>query len=203
MGVWMYRSMYSWPWHTSWRWVVSFTPRQLYPKGKSPWHHWIGWVSSRTSWMTLRREKSCPYWDLNSIPLALQPVANHCTDCCILVWHSLMIHRLPKPFNLTVFYVILVKPFDLPLFVFFLMTVAGPYTVWDILSLSTVWFTQRRPQINNCKSWNNLPMKITLGEFYLGRCRSNCFTEYVEIGFPLPGGAYQHYAPCLQMLQST
>jgi hypothetical protein len=32
----MYRSTYSWP-DTSW-WVVSFTPRPLYPQGKSPWY---------------------------------------------------------------------------------------------------------------------------------------------------------------------
>jgi hypothetical protein len=44
-------------------------------------------------------------------------------------------------------------------------------------------------------------MKITLSEFYLGRCGSNCVTEYVEIGFLLPGGADQHYAPCLQVFQ--
>jgi hypothetical protein len=25
-----------------WRWVVSFTPRQLYPQGKAPGTHWIG-----------------------------------------------------------------------------------------------------------------------------------------------------------------
>jgi hypothetical protein len=34
---------------TSWRWVVSFTPRLLYPQGKSPpGTHWIGgWVGPR------------------------------------------------------------------------------------------------------------------------------------------------------------
>jgi len=36
---------------TRWRWVVSFTPRQLYPQGKSPWYpldSWIGsWVDPR------------------------------------------------------------------------------------------------------------------------------------------------------------
>jgi hypothetical protein len=33
---------------TSWRWVASFTPRQLYPRGKSSGTHWIGgWVDPR------------------------------------------------------------------------------------------------------------------------------------------------------------
>jgi hypothetical protein len=33
---------------TSWRWVVSFTPRQLYPRGKRPSTYWIGgWVGPR------------------------------------------------------------------------------------------------------------------------------------------------------------
>jgi hypothetical protein len=27
---------------TSWRWVISFTPLLLYPRGKSPGTHWIG-----------------------------------------------------------------------------------------------------------------------------------------------------------------
>jgi hypothetical protein len=34
---------------TRWRWVVSFTPRLLYPQGKSPGTHWIGgWVGPTT-----------------------------------------------------------------------------------------------------------------------------------------------------------
>jgi hypothetical protein len=35
MGEWMYRSLIL-DLGTSWRWVVSFTPRLLYPRGKSP-----------------------------------------------------------------------------------------------------------------------------------------------------------------------
>jgi hypothetical protein len=35
MGVWMYRYSFSWSRH-SLRWVVSFTARPLYPRGKSP-----------------------------------------------------------------------------------------------------------------------------------------------------------------------
>jgi hypothetical protein len=34
---------------TSWRRVVSFTPRPLYTRGNSPGTHWIGgWVGPRT-----------------------------------------------------------------------------------------------------------------------------------------------------------
>jgi hypothetical protein len=33
---------------TRWRWVVSFTPRPLYPRGREPGTHWIGgWVGPR------------------------------------------------------------------------------------------------------------------------------------------------------------
>jgi hypothetical protein len=35
---------------TTWRWVVSFTPRSLYPRGKSPSTHWIGgWMGPRAN----------------------------------------------------------------------------------------------------------------------------------------------------------
>jgi hypothetical protein len=33
---------------TRWRWVVSFTPRPLYPRERAPSTHWIGgWVGPR------------------------------------------------------------------------------------------------------------------------------------------------------------
>jgi hypothetical protein len=35
LGEWMYRSTFS---GTSWRWVVIFTPRPVYPRGKSAWY---------------------------------------------------------------------------------------------------------------------------------------------------------------------
>jgi hypothetical protein len=35
MGEWIYRSTFS-DLGTNWRWVVSFTPRSVYPRGKSP-----------------------------------------------------------------------------------------------------------------------------------------------------------------------
>jgi hypothetical protein len=62
---------------TNWRWVVSFTPRPLYPRGKSHSNHWIrvGWTPEPI-WTTWRSENSCPYRDSNSDPLIVQPVAS-------------------------------------------------------------------------------------------------------------------------------
>jgi len=34
---------------TRWRWVVSFTSRPLYPKGKNPWYPLGGWLGPRTA----------------------------------------------------------------------------------------------------------------------------------------------------------
>jgi hypothetical protein len=43
---------------TSWRWTVSFTPRPLYPRGKSPGAHWIGsWVNPRACVDDLEKRK--------------------------------------------------------------------------------------------------------------------------------------------------
>jgi hypothetical protein len=61
---------------TSW-WVVSFTPRPLYPLGKE-----AGWAPEPV-WTTWRNKNSCPYLDSNSDPSAVQPVASLYTDCAI------------------------------------------------------------------------------------------------------------------------
>jgi hypothetical protein len=43
---------------TRWRWVVSFTPRPLYPQGKSSGTHWIGdWVGPRAVLDTVVKRK--------------------------------------------------------------------------------------------------------------------------------------------------
>jgi hypothetical protein len=43
---------------TNWRWVVSFTPRPLYPGEKVPVIHWIGgWVAPRTGMEFLGKRK--------------------------------------------------------------------------------------------------------------------------------------------------
>jgi hypothetical protein len=52
---------------TSWRWVASFTPLPLYPRGKSPLYpaKEVGWTPEPV-WTTWRRENSWPYRDSNS-----------------------------------------------------------------------------------------------------------------------------------------
>jgi hypothetical protein len=42
---------------TKWMWVVSFTPRPLYPQGKSPWH-----PSDRRLYYTHRRKLTSRRW---------------------------------------------------------------------------------------------------------------------------------------------
>jgi hypothetical protein len=65
-----------------WWWVVSFTPRTLYPRGKSPRYPSDLWVPELI-WTTWKGEKSCPFRDSNSVPWAAQPVASHYTDWAI------------------------------------------------------------------------------------------------------------------------
>jgi hypothetical protein len=62
---------------TSQRWVVSFTPQPLYPRGKAPGTHWIGgWVGPRAGLDDVGRENSWPYRDSNSDLTVVQPVAS-------------------------------------------------------------------------------------------------------------------------------
>jgi hypothetical protein len=46
---------------TRWRWVVSFTPLSLYPRGRSPWYplHRGGWVVPRVGLDAVEAKKSC------------------------------------------------------------------------------------------------------------------------------------------------
>jgi hypothetical protein len=70
---------------TSWRWVVSFKPRPLHPRGKEhpvPIVKEVGWAPEPV-WTTWRSANSCPKRDLNSDPLAVQPVASCYTDWAI------------------------------------------------------------------------------------------------------------------------
>jgi hypothetical protein len=59
-----------------WRWVISFTPRPLYPQGKSPWYPLRrNWVGPRTGLnAVVRRIISSPYRDSN--PPIIRPVAH-------------------------------------------------------------------------------------------------------------------------------
>jgi hypothetical protein len=69
---------------TSWSWVVSFTPRLLYPRERAPstLRYEVGWTPEQV-WTTWRRENSWSYRDLNSDPSVVQPVASRYTDCTI------------------------------------------------------------------------------------------------------------------------
>jgi hypothetical protein len=70
---------------TGWKWVVSFTPRPLYPQGKSPGTHWIGgWVGPRAILDTVvKRKILSPHRKSNSRTSIIQPVANCYTDWVI------------------------------------------------------------------------------------------------------------------------
>jgi hypothetical protein len=75
----MYRSTFSWP-RPPWRWVVSFTPLPLYPRGKIPGAHWIwGWVDPRVDLDDMEK------WKFLTPPgLGLRPLgrpASRYTDC--------------------------------------------------------------------------------------------------------------------------
>jgi hypothetical protein len=64
---------------TRWRWVVSFTPRSLYPQGKSPWYpsdRRLGGPQSRTG----RGSEEKNFWPLPGIePPIIEPVAQRYT----------------------------------------------------------------------------------------------------------------------------
>jgi hypothetical protein len=64
---------------TRWRWVVSFTPRPLYPQGKSPWYPLVMQLSGPQSRSGHRGEEknSQPLSGLK--PLIIQPVTQHYT----------------------------------------------------------------------------------------------------------------------------
>jgi hypothetical protein len=64
---------------TSWKLVISFTPRPIYPRYQLDRR-----LDGPQSWSG-REENSWPHWDSNSNPLAVQPVASHYTDCIIII----------------------------------------------------------------------------------------------------------------------
>jgi hypothetical protein len=64
---------------TSWRRMVSFTPRPLYPGECSPVTHW----TVEQVWMTCRSENSLLYGDWNPDPSVVKHVASRNIDCAI------------------------------------------------------------------------------------------------------------------------
>jgi hypothetical protein len=60
--------------------VVSFTPRPLYPWGKSPQYSQDRRLGGPQNQSVEKRRKTYPYRDSNSNPLAVQPIASHYTD---------------------------------------------------------------------------------------------------------------------------
>jgi hypothetical protein len=75
----------------SWRWVVSFTPRPLYPRGKNPRvpiRYEAGWAPEPV-WTIWRSENSCPHRYSNSDPSVVHPVSSLYTDWAIpaLEWY--------------------------------------------------------------------------------------------------------------------
>jgi hypothetical protein len=66
---------------TSWRQVVSFTARSLYPRGKDPGTHFIGsWVDPRIGLHDVKKRKNLHCRDSNFDHSAVQPVASRYTD---------------------------------------------------------------------------------------------------------------------------
>jgi hypothetical protein len=81
----MYRPMF-FDLITSWRWVVSFTPRPLYFQVKRPLYpldRRLDGPQSRSG--RHRSENSWPHRDSNSDPTVVQTVASRCADswCCL------------------------------------------------------------------------------------------------------------------------
>jgi hypothetical protein len=67
---------------TRWGWMVSFTPRPLYPRGNSPGTHWIGdWVGPTTGLDYMEKWKFLQHRNSISYPLVVQTVASRYTNC--------------------------------------------------------------------------------------------------------------------------
>jgi hypothetical protein len=77
---------------TSWRWVVSIPPIQLYTRGKRPPVP-TGYEVGRTPvpvWTIWRRENSWPFRDSNSDPSVVQPLLGEACDVTLTVKQSLI-----------------------------------------------------------------------------------------------------------------
>jgi hypothetical protein len=84
MEEWLYRSTYSWPQHQL-KVSGQLHASAALSQGKEP-RAAIGWEAGwalEPFWMTRRKEKPCPYRDLNSDTSAVQPIASCPTDWAI------------------------------------------------------------------------------------------------------------------------
>jgi hypothetical protein len=94
IGEWMYNYTHSLTW---WTWVVSFTPRPLYPREKAPGTHWIwGWVGPRAVLKAVVKRKN-PSLRQKSNPRTpiVQSLAQRCTD-----WAITALARMLKMINI-------------------------------------------------------------------------------------------------------
>jgi hypothetical protein len=79
-----------------WRWVVSFTPRPLYPKERAPGAHWIGgWVGPRAVLnAVVKRKIPSPRRESNPTTPIVQSVAQRYTDWAITAVYLYILHKL-------------------------------------------------------------------------------------------------------------
>jgi hypothetical protein len=84
MGEWIYtcRTTFSWPWHLLEVSGQVHTPVTL-PQGKGPWCPLDTRLGGPQSQSRQHGEHSWPYWDSNSNPSIIQPVASHYTNYAI------------------------------------------------------------------------------------------------------------------------
>jgi hypothetical protein len=87
----MFRSRYSWPRHC-WMWVVSFTPRPLYLREKSPLYPSDRRLGGPQDDVGRRIILHIPGFELD--PSAVQPVASRYTDCTIQAPISSVIRQI-------------------------------------------------------------------------------------------------------------
>jgi hypothetical protein len=101
---------------TRWRWVVSVTPRQLYPRERAPGTHWIGgWVGPRAVLdAVVKRKIPSPRQESNSTAPIFQPVAQLAFSQKTSIWifkavkasmlHILQVHNLVYALNIFTLY---------------------------------------------------------------------------------------------------
>jgi hypothetical protein len=89
---------------TRWRWLVSFIPRQLYPRERAPGTHWIGsWVGPRAVLdAVVKRKIPSPHRELNRRTPIVQPVVQRFTDWAIVAldlhWLLLYVYHFSTSF---------------------------------------------------------------------------------------------------------